>query len=239
MRGALRAAVRWATTPLGVVAIVVVLTLDAWATLAYLPQSSVLTRVVNRRYATRSPGRAIHVTVFREGHVLRIIDDGFSSAEAARAAQETPERVFMVSYRWHTESTGLWMPWARTRTGTLGVDLLARYAARASPELRARVLELLARDRRDWLGDETARVHQANYRERRVVWWGLAHDAALVPVLGLLVLGVGRLLSHIRSRRAAAARKRGVCARCGYDVRAVPRRDGIVRCPECGDEWAG
>ena len=29
-------------------------------------------------------------------------------------------------------------------------------------------------------------------------------------------------------------RRRGRCMGCGYDLRGVPRSDGVVRCPECG-----
>ena len=49
----------------------------------------------------------------------------------------------------------------------------------------------------------------------------------LVAATAALPLGRGLALSRARRRERAA--HRGVCTRCGYDLRATP-----ARCPECG-----
>jgi len=53
-----------------------------------------------------------------------------------------------------------------------------------------------------------------------VPYWSLAIPLAVLPVL----VPVAR-----RHRRRADRRRNGLCVRCGYDLRATPRR-----CPECG-----
>jgi hypothetical protein len=59
--------------------------------------------------------------------------------------------------------------------------------------------------------------------------WLVVHDGAVVTVFSLLP--IGRLLTLHRRRRRAT---RGLCKRCGYDLRASPER-----CPECGEIRAG
>jgi hypothetical protein len=51
-----------------------------------------------------------------------------------------------------------------------------------------------------------------------------------VPLYALvLLLGLAPAVSFGRRLRARARRNRGLCHRCGYDLRATPDR-----CPECG-----
>jgi len=57
-----------------------------------------------------------------------------------------------------------------------------------------------------------------------VPYWALTGLAALVPAVFLAIRVRHMLWSHLLSRR-------GLCVRCGYDVRATPGR-----CPECGTE---
>ena len=64
----------------------------------------------------------------------------------------------------------------------------------------------------------------------RVRMWGLAHwmpVAVLMPLIALILLRWWR--RRIENRIA-----RGLCARCGYDLRASPDR-----CPECGEIRTG
>ena len=60
-----------------------------------------------------------------------------------------------------------------------------------------------------------------------------------VVVLSLTVGGMWgalRLVKHYAGGRAASRAARGLCTRCGYDVRATSRPEGprLPRCPECG-----
>jgi hypothetical protein len=56
------------------------------------------------------------------------------------------------------------------------------------------------------------------YRALVVPWWSVAAVFAMLPL--------ARIAAWLRRRRHAA---RGLCPRCGYDLRATPER-----CPECG-----
>jgi hypothetical protein len=55
-----------------------------------------------------------------------------------------------------------------------------------------------------------------------VPWWFLFVCLSLSPARWLVLL-------HHRIRRRRENRRRGLCRRCGYDLRATPER-----CPECG-----
>jgi len=78
----------------------------------------------------------------------------------------------------------------------------------------------------DWTPELSAPVNEAAFIRRipiRPIWSGLLVNSALhAGLLGAGVWGAGRLA---RWRRRA----RGLCLRCGYDVR------GLGRCPECGE----
>lgn len=57
-------------------------------------------------------------------------------------------------------------------------------------------------------------------RLTRVPHWTIAGASAVLPAGWFLVA---------RRRRGLLARRRGLCTRCGYDLRATPDK-----CPECG-----
>ena len=56
--------------------------------------------------------------------------------------------------------------------------------------------------------------------------WGVAFPM-WIPAALFAAVPAGRLVRRLNRRRRAA----GLCARCGYDLRATPGR-----CPECGTE---
>src|SRR4051794_29965392 len=62
------------------------------------------------------------------------------------------------------------------------------------------------------------------------LFWGLVVPLArLVGLVCAAVMLPPTLAAEWRDRRTAARVRRGVCTRCGYDLRATPRQ-----CPECG-----
>jgi hypothetical protein len=79
---------------------------------------------------------------------------------------------------------------------------------------------------RNWgfLGLASYRVDRGEkyVRQWTIPYWMPATVSAIAPAAWMGSLLVGR-----SRRRAAAAR--GLCAECGYDLRAIPDR-----CPECG-----
>jgi membrane protein implicated in regulation of membrane protease activity len=52
----------------------------------------------------------------------------------------------------------------------------------------------------------------------------------LIVVGGLVLLGVALTVSAVRRRRALDRERRGLCSRCGYDLRGTRHE----LCPECG-----
>ncbi|UCD76750.1 MAG: hypothetical protein JSV91_07445 [Phycisphaerales bacterium] len=55
--------------------------------------------------------------------------------------------------------------------------------------------------------------------------------AVLLPLLILMTRVASLLVLERRARRVAALRAKGLCIRCGYDLRGLEFND---RCPECG-----
>ena len=53
-----------------------------------------------------------------------------------------------------------------------------------------------------------------------------------IVLIASVVVGV---LGRIDDRRTQEAERRGLCPRCGYDLRATPEGEILLpRCPECG-----
>lgn len=69
--------------------------------------------------------------------------------------------------------------------------------------------------------------HGADFPFRGVLmpYWMMALGLALLPAV--------RIAGLWRCRRSRARRRRGLCQRCGYDLRGSPER-----CPECGTPGA-
>jgi hypothetical protein len=65
------------------------------------------------------------------------------------------------------------------------------------------------------------------------IWQSHDDDGVVVPHWFLLLLAallpVVQVAKRLRNQRAEKRRAKGLCARCGYDLRATPER-----CPECG-----
>jgi hypothetical protein len=63
------------------------------------------------------------------------------------------------------------------------------------------------------------------------------HQVAIVPAWFLvLVFAVAPARWVFLYRRDQLRRRKGLCRKCGYDLRATPDADGplMQRCPECG-----
>ena len=91
----------------------------------------------------------------------------------------------------------------------------------------------------DWLPRSTWNFGPPRTRgsaePRRFLWESLSRREVEVPywcaALTFALLPAARLAGARRKRRRV---RRGLCRRCGYDLRATPGR-----CPECGEEAAG
>lgn len=76
-------------------------------------------------------------------------------------------------------------------------------------------------------------------RHLRPAWpaaWGWVPGVFL---LGLLIYA-GALATRVReiAMQERIARRRGVCAACGYSIAEIePQQDGCAVCPECGAAW--
>ncbi|MBI1190066.1 MAG: hypothetical protein GC200_05220 [Tepidisphaera sp.] len=62
--------------------------------------------------------------------------------------------------------------------------------------------------------------------------WGIAHDAVMVPLDLLALLGIVRIPAYLRRRRHEARQARSLCTKCRYPVAGLPSDAGV--CPECG-----
>lgn len=84
----------------------------------------------------------------------------------------------------------------------------------------------------DVLGGRFVRVGVLVALAAGVALFALRHFTPfLLIAIGLIVLGAGaEALGLSRAARAESRRVRGLCARCGYDVRG-----SRTRCPECGE----
>ena len=51
----------------------------------------------------------------------------------------------------------------------------------------------------------------------------------IVVLESILVIAIFRSIAYWKARKRRIALKRGLCAMCGYDIRASPDK-----CPECG-----
>jgi hypothetical protein len=99
--------------------------------------------------------------------------------------------------------------------------------------VRPQIAELLLEERPDlmrngWLGADCWKA------PRRVVAWGsVVLVAAGGTAFPMLLVGMGFMMIRSGTERVYRKLCRGVCPRCGYDIRAV-----AARCPECGREIA-
>src|SRR5262245_10478039 len=78
-----------------------------------------------------------------------------------------------------------------------------------------------------WLlgGEASCRGRDFRALPLRPIWSGLALNTVFFAALWFA------LLAGIPALRRALRRRRGLCARCGYDLRATPAN---TPCPECG-----
>lgn len=60
------------------------------------------------------------------------------------------------------------------------------------------------------------------------------HHFVVVPVWPMVLLSALAFGYSVGVRSGARHARLWACSRCGYDLHAVPRRDGLATCPECG-----
>ena len=142
--------------------------------------------------------------------VVALAWGALSFATEEEAAGLRSARATRNGVRWRPRPPVLLLPPAESHWGRLGFG-----PARFRSSFKAPVTTAA-----EWRVPQPTLVRE---REAFVILplWSLCAGGLLLPI--------SRAAIHVRRRRAARAARRGVCTRCGYDLRATPNR-----CPECG-----
>lgn len=196
------------------------------------------------RPGLRSYFGRISITLVREGHGVRVVDTDTQSAdELSRVIKERPEDVAFASLDglWHPH--GFWAATTAARThaieigGGSGDPGLASWSQADRAAAREAVVREAARfsSESEWQR-YVSLLRAGDGRETRIVWTGVAWNAATLAALVVFLLAAPSVLEMFD--RKGARLRRGRCGACGYDLSGCGRdAGGVVKCPECGREW--
>ena len=150
------------------------------------------------------------------------------TAAGKRVSVHNGPQLQLERHQWHIETSRLREEGERLRA------LAGQASAEAAQHRGARG------------GRQTEEELRLRHDISRNIGASLAHDAMpqhrsapvqysvplAAPAGALMILPLAQAaLAGVRWRRSRAQRRRGLCVRCGYDLRATPSR-----CPECGTE---
>lgn len=151
---------------------------------------------------------------------------------------QPPGRVLVADLAHQKRVVGLWGPWLLREVSRVDIRPLSGGKVPAPDAALAHAVFA------DWFkrrGSVTyaSLVARGGLDSTTLVWWGPLVDLAAVGAIGIIVLGMIRLLltrvAQERTRRSDA----GLCPACRYDLRgAVATEKGLRTCPECGFQSA-
>ncbi len=167
---------------------------------------------------------------------LRLLDpESESWDEVSRAFETRPGDVLLIRLRLGSSSTGLWAPTRQDGWAVITTHFGERFSAGERVEARRRFVDdVLTREARA-TPDTLARLRVEDIHDRRTLWSGHAHNAAVLLVLLAFVYSlqwVPRVPGWVRARRGARRLARGLCPGCRYALAGLAGG----RCPECGAE---
>lgn len=168
------------------------------------------------------------VYAVREEHGITIIDPATESWDSlARLFTHRPEDMMEVKVTADWRDRGFWRPTRAVRALHLEMrDFGGDFTPDEVAEARRAAATRLG-------GPHGAALAKQDVVKHEILWRGIAGNLYALSLLGLFAWSlawVPRVPGWVRARREARARRRGTCARCGYDISNL---EGDI-CPECG-----
>lgn len=169
-------------------------------------------------------------------YALSDASDSFRRYEAWRADESIPFDCFELTLRRDTRWEGNWAPVRCIEELGVSAKLLQEGERPGAYVSMADLMPAVPPEKRGRWGELWVRETGRAPVTERAVWWGyLWNGATLAAIVGAaasLVTMPFWFLERRTERIAKRRRARGLCARCGYQVRTGA--GALATCPECG-----